>query len=93
MEIEPGLYWDDSRLNEGLLYVTDQAPVGIKDIEANSSVKAQILSLGGAIIGNVEGKYAHIDQVVGKTDIPAGVYILRISDGKAVKTRKIVIRH
>ena len=93
VEIEPGLYWDDSRLNEGLLYVTDQAPVGIKDIEANSSVKAQILSLGGAIIGNVEGKYAHIDQVVGKTDIPAGVYILRISDGKAVKTRKIVIRH
>ena len=90
VEIQPGLYWDDSRLNEGLLFVTDVAPVGIKTIETNSEVKAQVISLGGAVLQTVEGRYADIDQIVGKADIPAGVYILRISDGKAVITRKTI---
>ncbi len=87
-----GLYWDDSRLKEGLLFVTTKVPVGINEISSHSDVKAQVFSLNGTSVTTVEGDYEAIEDAVRKSALPKGVYVIRISDGKATETRKILVR-
>jgi hypothetical protein len=89
---EQGLYWDDSRLSEGLLFVTSQAPVGINEINASSHVRAQVFSLNGQHLTTVESSFADIEQTVRKSNPAPGIYIIRMTDGKAVLTRKIIIK-
>ena len=85
-----GLYWDDSRLGEGLLFVTDQVPTSITSIAASSKVKAQVLSLSGMVLKSAETSYENAEQLISDSDIPAGVYLIRMTDGKATITRKII---
>ncbi len=92
IDAEKGLYWDDSRLNEGLLFVTKEVPSAISTITAGSNVRAQVFSLNGHKIANVEGNYDMIEERVRQANPNPGVYLIRISDGKAVETRKILIK-
>ena len=92
VDAEKGLYWDDSHLNEGLLYVTTKVPVGIRSVSADRPVKAQVFTLNGQLLNTVEGSYDAIEESVRKSEPSQGIYIIRISDGKATETRKIIIR-
>ena len=89
---EQGLYWDDSQLSEGLLYVTTEVPTAIKQISGSDNVKAQIFTLNGRLVDTVEGNYDAIEETVRKAEPAQGIYIIRITDGKATETRKILIK-
>ncbi len=92
VDAEKGLYWDDSRLSEGLLFVTTEAPVGIQTLKDNSYVQAQVFSINGAFVANVEGSYDQIEEAVRRSNPTPGIYVIRITDGKATETRKILIK-
>ena len=91
IDAEQGLYWDDSRLSEGLLFVTNEVPeaVAVNSIKTSAKIKAQLISLSGTVLKSAETTYDAAEQLISGSDIPAGVYIIRITDGKATVTRKI----
>ena len=85
-----GLYWDDSRLSEGLLFVAYDPNVGIADIAASSAVKAQVISLNGSVVKTLDTTYGQLEQALSHSNLPTGVYLIRVSDGKATETRKYI---
>ena len=89
---EKGLYWDDSRISEGLLFVTDQVPTAITQIQPDQVVSAQVISLGGAVVRSAKAEYRNVEALVNDSDLERGIYIIRISRGEAVETRKVIKR-
>ena len=64
--------------------------VGIADIAASSAVKAQVISLNGSVVKTLDTTYGQLEQALSHSNLPTGVYLIRVSDGKATETRKYI---
>ena len=83
IDASKGLYWDDSNLKKGILYVTNQVPSAISSplSEADDDAPAEVFSLSGARVAS-GGSLRQL-----RSQLPAGAYIVRQNR----KSYKIII--
>ena len=74
---EKGLYWDDSRLSEGILTVTNVVPTAIRDMQATMPTVTGVYDLQGR----------RVASGIGDATLPRGIYII-VENGTARKIRK-----
>ena len=59
-----------------------------------NKITTEIINLAGQIVStksyNVAG--SKIDQAINATNLPKGVYIVKINDGDSVQTKKLIIK-
>ena len=59
-----------------------------------NKVTAEIINLAGQVVStntyNVAGN--KIDQTVNATNLPKGVYLVKINDGDSTQTKKLIIK-
>jgi len=84
-----GLYWDSSRLNEGLLFVTDKAPTAISGITSNKECNIQVVNAAGVTVAHYTTTADKAVERLHQSDLPDGVYMLRIATASGSYTQKV----
>lgn len=84
-----GLYWDASRLDEGLLFVTDQNPTAISGITTSEQSNVQVVNAAGVVVANYTTTADKAVERLHQSDLPDGVYMLRISTASGTRTLKV----
>lgn len=88
--IAEGLYWDDSELvAKGILRVTDVAPDAITNVKADTEVKVQVFTSGGASVATFNTTYGNVEADFRAQPLQHGIYLLRISAQGGMETRKL----
>lgn len=89
ISLEKGLYWDTSRLKEGLLFVTDVVPTGIQGLAADTEVGVQVVATNGAVVDEYTTAFGEAEAAFRRSSLPAGVYMLRITGGSETMVKKV----
>jgi len=84
-----GLYWDDSNIQNGVLYVTTQVPTGIGAISADEQVSVTVLTTAGAAVGNYETTLDGVLSQFQRMSLPRGTYVLRIQGERGTTAKKV----
>ena len=88
MRISDGLFWDDSRLSDGLLFVTDQTPEDYHlkgDVNEDGKVDINdVVAVINQMAGTATWRYANVNEDAdGNVDINDVVAIINIMAGKS----------
>ncbi|MGV0925516.1 reprolysin-like metallopeptidase [Empedobacter tilapiae] len=86
---------DISKQNELAIYPNPtNGNFNIRLNTKTNKVTAEIINLAGQIVStntfNISGN--KIDQAINATNLPKGVYLVRINDGNSIQTKKLIIK-
>jgi len=83
-ELPLGLAWDTTDLltTNGVLRVVEDA-AGIAGIDASTIVKAAVYNVSGYKVADYNGKLSQLSATLRRQGLPAGQYLIRLSNGKA----------
>lgn len=87
--IAEGLFWDDKDLAQGILRVTDIAPVGIRGLDSDADVSVQVISTAGVVVEEFDAVRSNVERIFRTKSLPRGFYILRMKAGKDEETIKL----
>lgn len=84
-----GLYWDASRLNEGLLFVTDKVPTAINGIAGGEQSNIQVVNAAGVTVARYTTTADQVVERLHQSNLPDGVYMLHITTAVGTRTLKV----
>lgn len=84
-----GLYWDDSRLSEGILLVTDQVPTAISSVSTAQAADIQVINASGVAVARYKATPEQAIEQLKASELPDGVYLLRIPAEGGIRTLKV----
>ncbi len=85
-----GLYWDTRALARGVLYVTDVAPVGISNVSADTPARVEVVDASGTTLMQFRCRLNEAESHFRASQLPTGVYMLRIHTAQGSQTRKLM---
>ncbi len=89
IDADAGLYWDTSRLAEGILFVTDVVPTGITGVTADSEVHVEVIAANGIVMDRYTSPFGEAVSRFRQSTLPQGTYVLRMSSRNGSTTKKV----
>ncbi len=83
------LYWDDSDLSNGILRVYKDNSVGVGSVQSGETGTIEVLTTGGTKVMQLTATPSEAERQVRQSNLPRGVYVLRIQTSGGEEIRKI----
>ena len=92
-ELPDGLYWDVSGLanKTGVLRVSNDA-TGIGSISSKAEVFCEVYTLSGTKVAQLHTQKKTVATEARQQGLPAGTYIVKLTDGQRTEAQKVVVR-
>lgn len=76
------LYYDYSKIENGIIKIRYREATGIKPIGADEQVTVEVISTSGVTMMTYKSKYSAVKSDFRNIPVPQGMYILRVSNDK-----------
>jgi hypothetical protein len=76
------LYYDYSKITNGIIKIRYREATGIKPIGADEQVTVEVISTSGVTMMTYQSTYSAVKSNFRNIPIPQGMYILRVSNDK-----------